>query len=288
MKASFLFLCLLIHGAVCGQFEDMDGLMFESPDSTQAKDPNFFNRDNYIYTVGREFTFSYTIIKDGDTLLCRVIKRGDAATRNWTLVAPSQKDSLTIRHISFKVLDGYGGLDQLFPDYSQTVIQQHYYSPTNVLLFDGLTGLVENSRNIWIHPFRGKFFSVTELSPFPYMKMPPKKGRHWGWQLHDIDDRWSDTRIIDYKGKQQATYSYEVTGKSRILTAFGYLDCFKIEATASSGLGETGLIAYFHPEYGFVRLRYDNIDKSIIELNLVKVTGFNRVSPVNVRVSTHP
>ena len=262
---------LLLFKCSYGQFQELEGLAFESPDSIQVKNKNFFNDNNWIYQVGREFIFSYTIIKNGDTLLCRVTKRGDPVTGNWTFVRAVNKDSLTIRHISFKILEGYGGLDELFPDFSQTVIQQRYYSPNNTILFDGYSGLIDNTKNIWIHPFRGKFFSVTEFSPFPYIKLPIRKGRSWTWRLTGIDERWSDPRIIEYKGKQEATYEYKITGKTKLLTAFGYLECFHVESYAKSTLGSSALHAYFHPDYGFIKLRYTNIDKSVIEMNLVKL-----------------
>lgn len=260
----------MCFGNAFGQYQQEDGLVYESPDSANKTNPEYFNRDNIIYTPGREFLFSYFIIKDNDTLFCRVDKKGDFKTKNWSLVKPNNVDSLTIKFTGFKVQHGYGGMDNLFPDYSQTIIQQLYYSADTTLLFDGSTGLIENPRNIWIHPFRGKYFSVTELSPFPYIKLPAKSN-NWTWKLKDIDDRWSDPRIIEYKGKQNGEYNYNTNGRQKIKTPFGKLTCYVTDATAVTGLGRTKLRSHFNSTFGFVKLRYYNIDKSIIEFNLVKV-----------------
>jgi hypothetical protein len=263
----FTFFCQFVFGQ---KYKQQDNLYYEFPDSITVKNKNFFNLDNNIYKPGIEFKFSYQIFKDGDTLLVRVDKIGDTKTSNWTFVKERDGDSLTIHYLSFKILEGYGGLDQLFPDYSQTVIQQNYYS-NNGLLFDGTTGLIENMYNVWLHPFRGKYFSVLELSPFPYMKFPPKPGSNWKWTLNDISERWSDKRIIEYRGKQRADYEYRITGTKTLHTSLGKLYCVVIEGIAKTSLGITKLTSYFNKKYGFVALDYANIDGSTVKLKLIEV-----------------
>jgi hypothetical protein len=267
LTLSFTFFCGLVFGQ---NFRQQDNLYYELPDSVTVKNTNFFNLDNNIYKPGIEFKFSYQIIKNGDTLLVRVDKKGDTKTSNWTFVKEGNVDSLTIQYVSFKILEGYGGLDQLFPDYSQTVIQQNYYSGSG-LLFDGTTGLIENMHNVWLHPFRGKYFSVLEFSPFPYIKFPATPGSNWKWILNDISERWSDKRIIEYSGKQQAIYAYRVTGTKTLNTSLGKLKCVVTKGIANTGLGITKLTSYFNKRYGFVALDYSNIDGSIVKLKLLEV-----------------
>jgi hypothetical protein len=113
-------------------------------------------------------------------------------------------------------------------------------------LQEGLTGLVENPITAWLHPFRAKLFSVMELSPFPFAKFPLKAGQRWPWKLDDIDDRWSDPRLIQYRGKVTATYEYSVIGHETVQTPLGNLECSVIKATAKSRLGTSSLKSYFH------------------------------------------
>lgn len=269
MKILLSTIFLFVIGIVSAQhFHHEDSLFFEVPDSGNIGNEDFFNIDNKIYKPGKEFVFSYQIIKGSDTLLIKVTEKNDPKTPNWIFTKIA--DSLTIDKISFKVLHGYGGLENLFPDYSQTIIQQIYYSYQG-LLFDGFTGIIENKYNIWLHPFRGKYFSVLEFSPFPYVKYPIKTGLRWKWKLNDISERWSDSRIIQYDGKQQASYIYHVTGTGILKTAMGKLKCYIIQGTANTSLGKSEMTAYFHKQYGFVFLKYDNIDNSIINLRLIDV-----------------
>lgn len=263
----FTFFCAVVFGQ---NYQQQDDLYYELPDSTTIQDKNFFNVDNHIYKPGIEFKFSYQIIKNRDTLMVSVDKIGDPKTSTWSLVKEKNADSFTIRYVSFKVLDGYGGLDHLFPDYSQTIIQQNYYS-ADALLFDGLTGIIENSRNVWLHPFRGKYFSVLEFSPFPYIKFPATSNVSWKWGLNDISDRWSDKRIIEYRGKQRASYEYTINGTTLLNTSLGQLHCIVVDAVANTSLGVSRLTAYFNQKFGFVQLDYRNIDGSQIKFKLIEV-----------------
>src|SRR5262249_30644513 len=157
--AAFASVLLLAGG---GSMKDWNGLLLEVPDAGR-RDPDFFNRDNTIYLPGRTFVYSYAIRKDGAEVLCRTDAAGNHETKAGTFVKRGDADALTIRYVGFTVLPGYGGMDDLFPDFGQTVVAQKYWSSDMTVLFDGTTGLVENAANVWLHPFRGKFFSVTEF-----------------------------------------------------------------------------------------------------------------------------
>ena len=264
-----LLLSLAAISSASAQFEQLDGLYFEVPGKNNT-DQNFFNRDNKIYTAGKEFVYSYRLYRDRQSTLVTVLQKNDPQTKSWRFTN-SNIDSLTIQHLRFTVLDGYGGMDHLFPDYSQTIIQQKYTAVNGQVLFDGSTGLIENEKNIWLHPFRGKYFSVTEFSPFPYVKLPLKEGTKWTWRLPEIDSRWSDPRIIEYKGTVEATYNYKIVDEKNLKTAFGVLSCFVIDAEAENRIGKSKLRSYFNPQYGFVLLEYTNIDKSKLILELVQI-----------------
>lgn len=270
-----LFVFLLLCGPAHAQrFQQQDGLFYEVPDSADLQNQNFFNLDNRIYTPGKEFIYAYTLVKNDSALRVGTNARNDTKTKEWIFTSEANSDSLTIHYMGIKVLSGYGGLDQLFPDYSQTVIEQRYYSADTTLLFEGSTGLIENSNNVWLHPFRGKYFSVTEFSPFPYIKLPLKAGTSWTWKLNDISERWSDPRIVSYQGKQSAEYGYRIIGNKKIKTAMGKLRCHITLATAITSLGISTLVSYFHPQYGFVQLSYVNIDGTQIQLALVGVRNY--------------
>ena len=115
------------------------------------------------------------------------------------------------------------------------------------------------------------FFEILELNPFPYIKAPFKIGTKWNWKLK-IGDYWSDKRGLEWKGEIENVYDYEIKKNKIISTKLGNLECFIVNATAKSRIGVTGLISYFNPKYGFVKLEYNNIDgtKTVLELENIE------------------
>ena len=63
-------------------------------------------------------------------------------------------------------------------------------------------------------------------------------------------------------------FQYKITDKTEIERPFGLLECYVVESIAKSSLGTTGLEAYFHPDYGFAKLSYTNINGSKTNLTL--------------------
>ena len=116
--------------------------------------------------------------------------------------------------------------------------------------------LIENQDNIWMHPIRIGFFNSLETTPFPFVKKPLKIGMKWtdamkigqGWK-NKMWGMWDDSLILDYQ--------YKITGKEILKTKIGELDCFIIESTAKSSIGETKLRSYFSTTHGFVRMEYE-------------------------------
>ncbi|MGO3182768.1 MAG: hypothetical protein ACTIJ9_08055 [Aequorivita sp.] len=110
---------------------------------------------------------------------------------------------------------------------------------------------------------------ILELNPFPFIKAPYKVGNSWDWWL-GIGSQWGDERWKTWEGGIENQYFYEITKKKIIETEFGKLECFIIESTAWSELGETKLTAYFNEKYGFIKLNYINIDGSKTNLELIE------------------
>jgi len=132
------------------------------------------------------------------------------------------------------------------------------------------TGLIENSKNIWMHPPRMALFKILELNPFPYVKFPCEIGEEWIWKL-TIGDMWGDERWKTWNGQIENNYFYKIVEKEKITTQFyENIDCWIIDATAKSELGETFLRSYFNEQIGFVKWEYINIDNSKIIFEIKK------------------
>lgn len=253
---------------------DEDGIIAERPDTTKQYD-EIYNSDNVIYSIGKKFIFSYYYQNTkGDKFL---IKRGNPILQpegysiyDWDFVKLENKDNETVSQIILKPNSGNPfGMD--FPDYNQTAINYEYLMINGESHTKETTGVIENEKNLWMHPPRSIFFEILELNPFPYIKAPYKIGVNWNWKLK-IGDHWSDKRWLEWKGGIENNYEYEIIKKKKILTKLGKLECYIVLAKAKSRIGETELISYFNPKFGFVKLEYKNIDgtKTILELETVE------------------
>ncbi|MFL1897272.1 hypothetical protein ACJRPK_16330 [Aquimarina sp. 2-A2] len=240
--------------------EDDDGILVEKFDSTVVNQ-NRYNHNNIIYTVGSSFKYKFEhTTPDNKTSYFKISED----RKNWEFVPDNPSDSTTIHHVTIRVANG-NPLVKYKPDYNQTAL---IYKNGNEKGYS-MSGAIENEKNVWIHPPRDKYFRILELNPFPYIKAPYAVGTKWTWQLK-IGDQWADKRWKLWEGEIENKMNYEITATKTLETALGTIDCFVIEAEATSSLGKTALTAYFNPIYGFVKLDYTNIDGSKTLLELVE------------------
>jgi hypothetical protein len=250
---------------------DDDGITDEKFDFLN-KDENRYNVNNKIYTVGNKFAFSYYYQnKEGTKLLMTKGKLNNQNTNDWTFEKLDKKDSNSVFQIILSVNSGLSPFIEHFPDYSQTVITYNFKLFNGDFWNNEMTGVIENQKNLWMHPPRTDFFKILEINPFPYIKEPIKIGNKWTWKLN-FGDHWADKRWLLWKGSNENIYKYEITGKVILTTKLGDMECYIVESEAKSNLGTTKLKSFFNENFGFVKLDYTNIDgtKTIIELEKVE------------------
>ena len=295
MKINYLLLFTLLTAfcnaqSILGRYIITDdGITIEKFDEDNT-DENRYNLDNKIYVAGRKFTHSYYqhisegkkftysyyhLTSDGKKYLITKEEQiksstGNYYTRGWKFIETENQNEETIKNVILKPLAGNSFKD-IWPDYDQTVIAYEYIMNNSQLFSMEETGVIENEMNVWIHPPRSNYFQILELNPFPYIKAPYINGNKWNWELK-IGDHWSDERWLKWEGAITNNYEYEIIDSKNIRTRLGNIDCYIVKGIARSRLGETGLISYFNPDYGFVKLEYKNIDgsKTILELEKVE------------------
>ncbi|MFZ1748959.1 MAG: hypothetical protein WAU01_02155 [Saprospiraceae bacterium] len=249
------------------------GIYGEKFDSTD-NDENKYNIDNKIYLAGKKFMYSYfhmdTTGKKYLVAKGQQIQSDHTTSFDWDFIEYDNQHKETIKYIILKPKNGNPFKD-FVPDYYQTVIEYEYVMANDKAFTMEMTGVIENEMNIWIHPPRSSYFQILEINPFPYIRFPYTKGKQWNWNL-EIGDRWSDKRWLEWKGQIENLYQYEFIGIQEIETKLGPMNCYIVKGTASSRIGETGLISYFNVDYGFVKLDYTNIDgsKTILELEKIE------------------
>lgn len=238
------------------------------------QDDDKYSKDNKIYTIGKNFyyTYYYENLKSEKFLIEKgeEIKKEGYSIFGWRFIEIAKQNDQTLKNIVLKPISG-NPFEEQIPDYNQTGISYEYLMNNNLPLTMEVTGAIENEVNTWTHPPRSSFFQILELNPFPYIKAPYKVGTKWNWKL-EIGDHWSDKRWLEWKGGIENKYDYQITDKTMVSTKLGNLECFVIKAKAKSRIGETALISYFNPEYGFVKLEYKNIDgtKTVLELDKIE------------------
>jgi hypothetical protein len=256
------------------EYENYNGIFYEiRPDTANI---NRYTEDNEIYQTNNVYYFSYQYVtKRGEKLYFQPIyetyitiedeKEVEKRFRSplWEFIPEENlSDEVVIAfqmHVLPNVCNGV-----------QSCIEFRYKAHNGEFAFQGTTGLIENEKNIWLHPPRSYFFTILQLNPFPFIQKPYEKGNQWYWSLK-MGDKWGDHRWKEWEGTIENQYVYEITDtNSMIQTHLGALNCYKIDSYAENELGKTYLTAYFNETYGFVRLEYINIDGSTLDIELYK------------------
>ncbi|WP_223583005.1 hypothetical protein [Sphingobacterium sp. GVS05A] len=248
---------------------DKDGILVEKFDSTNV-DENKYNLDNEIYVTGTKLIYSYKHIGiDKQEYFIGKIGKSGKTTNEWEFIPIERKNDSTILNVTIIPLNG-NAFKASIPDYNQTNFLYNFLNTGGQSIGKEITGVIENKKNIWIHPPRFALFSILELNPFPYISFPTKNGKKWNWHL-SIGDHWSNVRWKKWVGRIENDYIYEILERKKLKTKFGEIKCVVSRATANSQLGKTFLTSYFNEKYGFLKLEYINIDGSQTIFELEKV-----------------
>ncbi len=129
------------------------------------------------------------------------------------------------------------------------------------------TGVIENEKQVWIHPIRNNEFFKTEIAPFPVVRFPISNEsiqkekskivimRNWG-----IYSPSETETTYQYIGKEKRKYPFQ---KEEI-------PCHKFTGEAYNSLhGKSTLEYYFNENFGFTEMIYSTYDgdKIIFEIN---------------------
>jgi hypothetical protein len=197
-------------------------------------DDNRFDLDNKIYLVDREILYK-----------CSVKRKNEVLNLNLKFIRMTVKGTKTFSNYD--------------PDYNQTVIKYEYLDENYNRIIGERTGLIENNKNIWLHPPRNADLDVLQLSAFPYIKFGAIK--NWEWTLHASYANYQDVDLIHRYEKGKA-----IEFKSHI----GVLSCIPIQAITESHFGTTTSEFFYNETYGFVKLDFHTIEGTTITLEVMK------------------
>lgn len=230
----YFFLLMTVLNLSCGSTSD--DIFVEKIPNHLLNDKNRFDLDNTIYTLGREFIYEFSLKKDGESLFSEIEK------------------------IKLKVLGTTEPFSKFNPDYSQTVVQYSYIDINGRLLSKEKTGIIENSKNLWIHPPRTLDAGILQLSAFPYIKFG--NSQTWRWNLEASYQEYQDLNLRnEYQKKESVAFSSEKLGE---------IKCIEIIGQTKSEVGLTNSKFLFSRTHGFVFLQFENIDGTEITLKLIE------------------
>ena len=259
-----------------------DGVWFEVRNDTA--NPCRYTEDNKIYQAERKFTFRFHYYDPQG--IERYMRYERIPKQGYELTETGDTNTYTYYDADFSFSDVFDAKDSCINRYEVEVLCTAKHSRKDYdqtveafyFLFDdqwsrwplSYSGIVENERNLWMHPNRDCLLQVLELNPFPYIQYPIKKGKTWKWRL-TIGSQWGDERWKTWDGLIVNKYKYKITDTNcEVVTPMGTLSCVKVEAIAKSRIGKTRLTAYYNDTYGFVKMDNTNIDGSRIEIKLVE------------------
>ncbi len=250
--------------------EEKGGIFVEKFDS-EIKDENRYTANNSVYRGGKQFVFDFKHISNENVVYYfQEDTQNEDWRTNWKFVRFDSISEKTITKVKVSVIPGLKPLIDQIPNYDQSIVKFQYQANNTISDINSISGLIENEKNIWLHPPRDKYFRILELNPFPFIKSPFEIGNKWKWQL-EIESTWGDKRWKTWEGNIVNRCDYEIVGIKTIKTPFGDLECLEIRSVGVSELGKTELLALFNAEFGFVELHYKNIDGSQTQLLLENI-----------------
>ncbi|MDR2836505.1 MAG: hypothetical protein LBV69_10020 [Bacteroidales bacterium] len=270
-----IFSCTNLSQTICTKYENLNGLLIEIPKDTISAER--YTLDNIIYMSNNKYLLTYKFIKNDSVSFFYKIPDN---SHKWNFII---QDSINNKDVvSFLILeilpDNKKMISNRIPNYNQTVISYSYFAKIkpDYWIYLEHTGLVENDKNIWLHPPRTALFKILEINPFPFIQDPYEItiGKEWTWSLQ-VGSGWLDERWYKWEGEPKVfdiNYKYKITDKINISTQY-YTDieCFVVDAIASSDLGDTMLKSFYNEKKGFVKLEYTNIDNSKIIFEIKKL-----------------
>lgn len=213
-----------------------------------------YTSDNITFKTGNRLVYDYYYKKQSDNSLYKFaidtfgINQGNY--NSWKFVDYSMDDDPKNKceKIILTVTDNWKNKP---PDYDQTVIQYEYLNINEQYLLYENTGVIENSKNIWLHPPRQLLFRAHIPVPWPFVATPYEVGTRysytWKWS-----DMWSDPRLLEWKGMISNDNRYEIVGIEYYNIGNKEIESLKIESEAISEIGKSTAEFLFHPEVGFL------------------------------------
>lgn len=288
-KVTFIY-CILLSYTTFSQELKFEGETYSEKPIYDDSNEHRYTIDNISYTLNSTFTFDY-FYQDSLGNEYKFERNESYSDENPLNLIPNEKITpTTIDKIQITIDDPLSVFYSYDSTYTQTVLAYNYldsshnpndticnylkrmYPEKNYSCADEHTGVIDNRKNVWIHPPRQFTFKILQLCPYPFQFLD-KNENQWSWEFSTggfyLDPRW-----IDAKERIKIKYKYQRLPQEKINTKLGKLDCLVTKGVGTSDFKpdkfRTELISYFNQKYGFVRLEYTLINGDKLVMKLVE------------------
>lgn len=262
-----------------------NGIFIEKPkfnDTFQSR----YSSDNISYKLNKIYIYDY-YFQDKLGSKAKFLK-----DENWSFNNPLNlaNDSSTnaITDIYLFVSNPLNFFSAGDSTYTQTVFNYLYITKdfcnleindiaNNIKEFEETTGLIDNYKNLWIHPPRMYSFKILQLNPYPFYYLENQK-KSWSWNLK-VGGNYLDQRWINWNEPIEINTKYSRVKDQIIDTRLGKLECRVVSGESrfeyDGKFVKTFLISYYNKDYGFVKLDYTNVNGTKIVMELKKLISLH-------------
>lgn len=274
-----LFIVILFL-TMCTPSKNINYNNFKTLNSKWTQDDdliNKYNANNKIYRSNRQFIYAYYYLDSLDNKFCCEVYQNDFAKKNkieaGRLAQWKKKDSTQVDKIRLYV---YKGKSDKISYKEETLIKYDYFNLYKKKGFlKEITGVVEDSKGVYLHPVRNLCFTSLYLLAYPRVKYPLEIGK--SWEVRPRTLKYVNEHVESYgydNVSLNLKFGFEIVEKTIIKTPLKNLNCYKIEGRELTDMEISNNIAhfYFNEEYGFVKqVYYDAIKKTTLVIELEDV-----------------
>jgi hypothetical protein len=163
--------------------------------------------DNQVYFPGAIYKYNYTYKINEDSF--KISLKYDTLRRHEEMWDDA------VNHFEIEVIEDYDSrfFKEVNSNYLQTSFNYRYYNKKGKLLGLELTGLVENEKNIYIHPPRVNMFRILRIAPYPILLLE-----------QDENQEKKLKELYNYKSQSIGLNKYQINSSYKTDSSFATLD----------------------------------------------------------------
>ena len=140
------------------------------------------------------------------------------------------------------------------------------------------TGVIEDSSRIFLHPPRKDKFNILEYSPFPEINFPLTEGKTWNWDL-TVGRFWQKNIGLDTTANDTLKYIYKIENLRQFYfhPTKSMVEGYEVKATSLNPKFDSEFTGLFNSSFGFIRMKFNNIDGSECIFDLTNVCSFDEI-----------